>query len=72
MLIQAFEVKGEKRVDVFEGDYPDDSMDDLRVGIRIPLELNHVKIGEYEIIGKMEKRTEIDVPYVELIVTKVL
>lgn len=71
MLVRAFEVLEEERVDLIEGDYPDDRIGDLKVGIRIPLELNHVQIGEYEIIERNDKKTEIKVPYVELILTKI-
>lgn len=71
MLIQAFEVANDEKVDLIEGDYPGEGINDLQVGIRIPLELNHREIGEYEIIAREMKKTEIEVPYLELILKKI-
>jgi len=70
MLVRAFEVVNEEKVDLIEGDYLDTHIGDLQVGIRIPLELNHIQIGEYEIIERNVKKTEIDVSYLELILRK--
>lgn len=80
MIVRAFEVFEGKKVDLIEGDYPDDHMDDLQIGTKIPLvgvpprqfmvgttaEPEEVNRGWYLIEDRVDRETEIGVPFVEL------
>ena len=86
MLVKAFEVVEGQRVDLIEGDYPDDHIDDLQIGTRIPLrevrpreflvggmaEPEDVIVGWYLIEDRTDMETEIGVPFVELILSRIL
>jgi hypothetical protein len=68
------------------GNFPDDQLEQLQVGKTIPLTSvkpvefqvgtrgipKDVEIGQFRIIEIHEKRTEIDVPYIELFLTRIL
>jgi hypothetical protein len=85
MLVKAFEVVEGQRVDLIQGDYPDDHIDDLQVGARIPLigvklkqfllgdigERKNAIIGWYLIEDRIEMEAKIGVPFVELSLNRI-
>lgn len=88
MLIRAFEVVNGEKVDLIEGNYPNDHLGDLQIGTTIPLtgirpnpsligstqlkNQNETISGLFVIKDRRDNVTEIGVPFVELDLIRVV